>query len=120
MGSGKVLLIIGLGCLICICGCQRQCVTKKDSVHFPIIISSNTDQVCSEDGMLNVHSIGSACILSHWNNNRTYDPDGNLIQYNDQNGIWPFYNIRSDKTETGKSSSGTILLFFHFNNEKEI
>ena len=120
MDGRKILLIVVLGCLVCFCGCQQECVTKKDNVSFPIIISSQTDQVCNDDGTLDVRSNGSACLLAHWNNNRTYDANGVLVKYDDASGIWPFYDISATKTENRKRSSGTILLFFNFNNEKHM
>ncbi|MHC4952141.1 MAG: hypothetical protein ACYTEU_14350, partial [Planctomycetota bacterium] len=50
MDGRKVLLMLVSGFLVCFCGCQRECVTKKDDFRFPIIISSSTDQVCNDDG----------------------------------------------------------------------
>lgn len=120
MDGRKVLLTVALGCLMGFCGCQRECVTKSDSFSFPIIVSSQTDRVCHDDGTLDVREKGGACILASWDNDRTYDANGELIRYNDRGGIWPFYNIRASKTETRKKSSGTILLFFSFDNEKDI
>lgn len=100
-------------------GCQRECVTKKDSIHFPIIISSHTDRTCNENGTLDVRENGSACILAHWANNRTYDANGVLVKYDDRSGIWPFYHVHSVKTENRKSSNGTICLFLNFENEDQ-
>lgn len=119
--DGKIALsMVVLSSLVCFCGCQRECVTKKDDFRFPIIISSSTDQVCNDDGTLDVRANGGACILAHWNNNRTYDANGELVKYDDRSGIWPFYNISATKTENSKKSSGTILLFYNFNNEKKL
>ncbi|MEN8127184.1 MAG: hypothetical protein ABFR90_05175 [Planctomycetota bacterium] len=119
MNSGKILLMVTSGCLVCFCGCQQECVTKKDSIHFPIIISAETDRVCNGDGTLNVREKGGACILSHWKNDRTYDANGVLVRYDDQSGIWPFYNVHAVKTESNKRSSGTILLFFSFSSDDQ-
>jgi hypothetical protein len=120
MDGRKVSLMVILVSLVCFTGCQRECVTKSDSFSFPIIVSSETDRVCHDDGTLNVREKGGACILASWDNDRTYNADGELIRYNDRSGIWPFYSIRASKTESRKKSSGTILLFYSFDNEKHI
>jgi hypothetical protein len=120
MDGRKILLMVVSGCLVCFCGCQQECVTKKDEVSFPIVISSQTDRVCNDNGTLDVHKKGRACILAHWDNDRTYDANGELVKYDDRSGIWPLYDISAAKTGSSERSSGTILLFFKFDNEKRM
>lgn len=119
MVGRKVLLMVVLVCIVCLCGCQNKCVTKTDKVYFPIIVSAKTDRVCHDDGTLDVHKKGRVCILSYWDNNRTYDADGVLVKSDDKSGFWPLYHANSSKTENRKTSSGQILLFFKYNNERD-
>ena len=120
MNRRNVLAMFVFGYFVCLCGCQQECVTKKDDFSFPIIVSSHSDRVCHDNGTLDVRANGRACLLAHWNNNRTYDANGELIRYDDQSGIWPFYKVIASKNENRERSSGTILLFFQFENEKHL
>jgi hypothetical protein len=120
MDGRNVLLMVVLGCLVCFSGCQRECITKSDSFSFPIIVSSNTNRVCHENGTLDVRENGGACIFASWNNDRTYDANGKLIRCNDRSSIWPLYDIHVSKNGNTKRSNGTIALFFHFDNEKHV
>jgi hypothetical protein len=120
MYKSEVLLMAVLGCLVCLSGCRQECVTREDNVSFPIILSSQTNRVCKDNGTLNIRENGSACILANWNNDRTYDANGTLVQYDDRNGIWPFYSINATKTGNSERSDVTILLFLNFTNEKHL
>jgi len=120
MYKSGIMLMAVLSCMINFCGCRQECVTKNDSVQIPIILSSTSNRECYDNGTLNVREDGKACILAYWDNNRTYDANSVLVQYDDHSGIWPFYDISAAKTENSEKSTATILLLFHFDGEKHL
>ena len=113
--SRFIFLIAIATVLLLSAGCGPKLgTTHSSSIELWPIFDIDKSQGVNEDGSTWVSEDGDAVLIVHWSDRKTYDTNGLVIECANDSEIWPFFNTSCAKGPDGKSSSGTILLFFKY------
>ena len=114
----RIIISVLILILVALPGCQP---TKSETSKIELwpLLKSDSTVTLLEDGWRKTDK-GDAVLIAHWDHTQTFNGKGEKTVYNENLEIWPLFDCHAKKTEGTQTDNGTILLFFKYDNTKNV
>ena len=114
----KIIISVLILMLVALPGCQP---TKSETSKIGLwpLLNSHSTVTMLEDSWQKTDK-GDAVLIAHWDHTQTFNSKGEKTVFNENLEIWPLFDSHSQKTECSQTDKGTILLFFRYDNTKNL
>ena len=114
----KITISVPILWLVVTSGCQP---TKSETSKIELwpLLKSHSTVTLLEDGWQKTDK-GDAALIVHWDHTQTFNGKGEKTVYNENLEIWPLFDCHGKKTEGSQTDNGTMLLFFKYDNTKNV